>query len=233
MTIQNKIFENIAAVKRRMASASERAGRNSGEIKLIAVSKGVSPGEISEAGRCGVLNFGENRIQEAGPKIRESPPGLKWHFIGPLQSNKTAKALDLKFAVIQTMESLAMAERMNRLAGERSLCQTVFLQVNIAAEAQKHGFLPQDAVEAAGKMAAYKNLNTCGLMCMGPQSDDAEMIRPYFKKAFILKCRIEERLGRRQELSMGMSHDFEAAIEEGATMVRLGSVIFKEAFFRR
>lgn len=224
----------LAAVRERIAAAAARAGRGPEDITLLAVSKGHPLEAARAAYAAGMTDLGESRIQEALPKMAalksaSGGPGPAWHLIGHLQKNKAAKAIEAGFALIHSVNSVALAARLDRLAGERGVRQDVLLQVNISAEPQKHGIPPDGVTAALAELAALPHLRVRGLMGMAPQVDAAEQTRPYFRELAGLFARIsgEAPDGVTMEvLSMGMSGDFEVAIEEGATIVRVGSALF-------
>ena len=223
------IRDRLAQVREQIARAAERAGRSSEEITLIAVSKTFDSSTVQRAVDAGALDLGENRVQEAASKV-ETVKGehLRWHLIGHLQSNKARIAVRA-FDVIHTIDSRELAERLDRIAGEEGRRLTVFAQVDLGGEPTKTG---ADETELAGivqALDAAKHLDFKGLMTMPPFFDQPEQTRPYFRRLReILDQLNHSREAARQltQLSMGMSHDFEVAIEEGATMVRVGTAIF-------
>ena len=220
VTTPNSIKANLEQVRRRIAQACQRAGRSPEEITIVAVTKGVSPTAIQAAFRAGVRHFGENRVQEAQAK-REQLLGLEprptWHFMGHLQTNKVGAALRL-FDIIHSVDSLRLAEALSqRVQGKIP----ILLEVNIAGEATKSGFLPNQLEAAFREIGRLPGLEVKGLMTVAPQAASPEEVRPFFREMH----QLAEAL-RLAELSMGMSDDFEVAVEEGATMVRLGRVIF-------
>lgn len=224
----NPIHDNLAAIRDRIDAAALRAGRAPGAVKLLAVSKTRSPEEIERAITAGQTRFGENRVQEAQGKIPEiDGEGLEWRLIGPLQRNKVKYAVKL-FTMVESVDSLRLAEELNkRWPGEAPLA--ILAQVNIGREPQKHGFSPEEAPAAIRALAAMSNLSVRGLMTIPPAVADPEEARPFFRGLRELAARIgDENIPgvSMAELSMGMSHDFETAIEEGATTVRVGSAIF-------
>ena len=221
---QVTIAANVNRVKQEMGVACERAGRSISEVTLIAVSKTVDVNAISMAASCGITDFGENRLQEATPKI-EQLPDLRWHFIGSLQSNKAKAACQL-VQCIHSLDRPALVEALSGLSG--SDIPKLLMQVNISGEVSKHGVAPEKAIELA-KRISHAGLPLCGLMTIAPLVDDAELVRPIFRQLRILSEKIRDLAlpGVSMEcLSMGMSGDFTVAIEEGATMVRVGSAIF-------
>jgi pyridoxal phosphate enzyme (YggS family) len=220
------IAANVARVQARIADAAARAGRRPGDVRLIAVTKTVDPGRIREAGSCGLREFGENRVQEARDKVA-AVPGATWHLIGHLQRNKVKEALRL-FAMIHSVDSRALAEEVSRRAAAAEARIDVLIEVNISGEAAKHGVAPEDAGALARDVAGMPGVRLRGLMAMAPLAEDAEETRPYFRRLRELRDRIQDahpEAGAR-ELSMGMSNDFEVAVEEGATMVRVGRALF-------
>lgn len=226
MEMKNKLFDNFSRVSKRIESACDAAGRNPQEVTLVAVSKGVFWPAIEIMAGFGVSDFGENRIQEAAEKMAHEPQGIRWHLIGHLQSNKAAKALELGFKTIQSVGSLELAQKLGRLLEPKGQTQGVLLEVNIAKESQKHGWAPEEIVAGAKAIGRSEGLKIVGLMCMGPQVKNQEEMRPYFQAAKKLHAELENLTGEKQILSMGMSQDFETAIQEGTTMVRLGTVLF-------
>jgi pyridoxal phosphate enzyme (YggS family) len=214
--------ENLAVVRERITRACERAGRLPEHVTLIGVTKGHPPEAAAEACRAGLLDLGENRVQEALPKIdalAEKDLEPRWHLIGNLQTNKV-KTVVGRFAILHAVDSVRLAQALSERAHEPL---PILLEVNVAQEASKHGFTP-DGVEAAfGEIEAMPQLDVRGLMTVAPLTDDAESVRPVFRRLRELR----DGLGL-VELSMGMTDDFEVAIEEGATMVRVGRAIFGE-----
>ena len=219
----------LDAVRARIAHAARRAGRDPASVRLIAVSKTFDTSAVREAASAGQVDFGENRVQEALPKIDETRDlPLRWHLIGHLQSNKARKAVE-QFAVIHSVDSVALLERIDRASAEIGRTIDVLIQVDLAGEATKHG-LPEGQVRSAVDAALQcRSARLIGLMLLPPWNDDPEATRPYFKS---LRAIRDDLLARgvpapaMAELSMGMSHDFEVAIEEGATIVRVGTAIF-------
>lgn len=214
------IAERIAHVRERVQGAAERAGRSPADVTIVAVSKSVTPQAIEEAATAGIAHLGESRVQEAAAKI----PGLRelsvtWHLVGHLQTNKAKTALEL-FDIIHSVDSLHLAEVLSQRA-QRPL--PVFLEVNVTGEASKLGFPPEDVAAAAQAVARLPRLDLRGLMTVAPWTRDPEAVRPVFRQLRRLRDAISLR-----ELSIGMSDDFEVAIEEGATLVRIGRAIFGE-----
>jgi pyridoxal phosphate enzyme (YggS family) len=226
---QDEIGRRRAAALLTIAQSAEKAGRNPGEIALLAVTKGQSAEVVRRAARAGCLLFGENRVAEAAEKIQAVKPDfpeLIWKLIGPLQTNKAALALQC-FAMIESVDRQRLAERLERLLGASSVRLPVLLEVNLAAETTKAGALPQDAPALARAIDACPHLNCRGLMAVPPFDPDPELARPWFQRLRQLRDQIAESLGRDlPEISAGMSHDFAVAVEEGATEVRLGTALF-------
>jgi len=218
------IAAHIALVRARIAVACERVGRSASDVTLIAVSKTVSSAAISEAVTAGQIDFGENRLQEAAGKVAQLP-ALRWHLIGSLQTNKVRSALSL-FQYIHSVDRPALVEALARNAGPA--CPKLLMQVNVSGEESKHGVDPAAAGALARQMSAA-GLPLVGLMTIAPQTDDREAVRPVFRRLREISYEIAD-LGlagvSMDCLSMGMSADFAVAVEEGATMVRVGGAIF-------
>ena len=226
----SQIADNLKIIEERIGNAASKAGRNAQDIKLIAVSKTVDAERIKQAIEAGATILGENYIQEARNKIKEIGQGARWDFIGHLQSNKAKYAVDL-FEMIHSVDRLSLAQEINRVAKKRGKKARILVQVNISGEETKSGINPQKVRTLIGEIASMSNLSLEGLMTMPPYFDDPEKARPYFTALRELRDTIlKESIGgiNLQELSMGMSGDFEVAIEEGATMVRIGTAIFGE-----
>ena len=220
------IATNLAEVRRRMEAACRRAGREPADVELVAVSKTFPASDVAEAVKAGQQVFGESRLQEAEPKIDALPASLTWHFIGGVQRNKVRKILQ-KFAVIHAIDSLRLAEYVNGIAGELGNAAEIFLQVNVGGEASKGGFEPAVLRQEIGKLCAFEHLRIRGLMCIPPAEPDPESARRWFVSLRELRDELQTISGRQfPKLSMGMSGDYEVAIEEGATHVRVGSLIF-------
>lgn len=225
-----ELRERIEDVRSRIAKALCHAGREGEHVRLIAVTKTVPVERIRQAIEYGVRDLGENRIQEAEGKIPHLPREVCWHFIGHLQSNKVRKAVAW-FDWIQSVDHLSLAERLNRVAAEVGRTIPVLIQVALGGEPTKHGVAPDDLFEFARAVARLPHLDVRGLMTIPPFFEDPEKVRPFFRKLAELRRQVNDRAIFPQpltELSMGMSHDFEIAIEEGATMVRIGTAIFGE-----
>jgi pyridoxal phosphate enzyme (YggS family) len=222
----SQISDNLINIHSRMQDAAHRVGRQVSDVRLVAVSKTYPPAVIQEAWNAGQHVFGENRVQDALPKIAELPAEAEWHFIGHLQSNKIRKALPA-FTLIHGVDNLELAQQINRIAGEMGLTANILLEINVSGEASKFGFSPTDLRQNLEGLLCLPNIRINGLMTMAPYSEDPETARPVFSKLRILRDELAAQSGKAlQELSMGMSGDFEVGIEEGATIVRIGSSIF-------
>ncbi len=222
------IAENLAAVQERMRSACDRAGRPHGSVALMAVTKTQPPEAVAEAAAIGLTLFGENKVQEAKAKIPLCPGRLRWHMIGHLQSNKCKDAVAL-FDMIQSVDSLALAQEIDKRAGQHGKTIPILLEVNIVGEASKFGYKPEQLLADLEAINALPRIEVHGLMAIPPWSPLPERSRAAFRKLRELKSACEERLGAPlPHLSMGMSGDFEVAIEEGSTIVRVGTAIFGE-----
>jgi len=220
------IADNLAAVQERIAAACDRAGRAPEDVQLVAVGKKFPASIIHEAADCGLTLFGENRVQEAKAKIPDCPGHLRWHFIGNLQTNKCRDAVAL-FDFLHAVDSLHLAAELNKRCEQAAKVMPVLLEVNVSGEGSKHGFTPESAAAAMEAFFEFPQLEIHGLMTMAPFTRQPENARPYFQKLRKLKSACEARLGAPlPELSMGMSGDYEIAIEEGATIIRLGTTLF-------
>ena len=224
------IGTNLEKVQERIAQAALGAGRNPDDIQLVAVSKTVSAATIQQAINAGVTILGENYLQEARKKIEEIGHAVRWDFIGHLQSNKAKYVVDL-FDIIQSVDRLSLAQEINRLAKKKGKTVKVLLQVNISGEEAKSGIDPAGVTALLRETLTLANLSVQGLMTMPPYFDDPEKARPYFVALRELRDSLRKEHGKYtdlKELSMGMSADFEIAIEEGSTIVRVGTAIFGE-----
>lgn len=220
------VSENLSVVLAAIHNACVRVGRRRESVELIAVSKTFSCDFVREAVEAGHLVFGESKLQEAELKIAASPSGLHWHFIGRLQRNKVRRIMQ-EFEVIHAIDSLRLASFADEIACELGLFPKVFIQVNIASEASKGGFSPETLHGEMESLLALKRLEIMGLMCIPPAGPTAESSRPGFVALRELRDAVEARYDvKLPSLSMGMSGDYEVAIEEGATHVRVGSAIF-------
>ncbi len=220
------ICENINRIKDELSAAAIRVSRDPSEVELLAVTKTWPAETIREAIEAPHLLFGENKIQEAAEKIPLLPANLRWHLIGHLQKNKIRKALSL-FPVIHSIDSLEVARQADRIAAELGLFPEVYLQVNLAAEASKHGFSPEGLRRELDELLKLKRLHVLGLTIIPPFDPDPEKSRPHFAALRELRDDLEHASGAPLPgLSMGMSHDYIVGVEEGATIVRVGSGIF-------
>ena len=218
------IAENLAAVEDRIVAAADRAGRDPADVRLVAVTKTFGPEAVTEAIRAGASLLGENRVQEAAAKIPLCP-SAEWHLIGHLQSNKVRRALAL-FSAFHSVDTVKLLEEIAKASEETGRRPDLLLEVNVAGEASKFGFRPDDVADAL-RAASSLGLSVTGLMTVPPFRPDPEAVRPAFRALRELRDRLQDETGcGLPELSMGMSHDFEVAIEEGATWVRIGTALF-------
>jgi pyridoxal phosphate enzyme (YggS family) len=218
--------ERLEEVRAEIEQAAAKSGRNVQEIELIAVSKAHDIEKIREAIAGGQLLFGENKVQEARAKIPLLPSHLRWHFIGHLQKNKIRHALPL-FELIHSIDSVDLASQVERIGKEDGLFPRILLQVNVAGEGSKFGFKPETLMESMEQLLELQRLSIEGLMTIPPLAPDAEKSRPHFARLQSLRSELEERFRiKLPHLSMGMSDDFAVALEEGATLVRIGTRIF-------
>ena len=220
--------EKLTAIRQRIAAACHRASRDPAEVTLVTVSKGHPPKRVAEAVEAGLTVFGENKVQELKLKVGQCPGHLRWDFIGHLQTNKCRDAAYFAH-LIHSVDSDRVANALNA-AGEK-LAKTIpiLLEVNVSGEATKYGFSPDELREGLLALNDYDRLEIHGLMTMAPWSTEAEKTRPYFRRLRELRDELETLLGAPlPELSMGMSRDFEVAIEEGATLVRVGTDLMGE-----
>ncbi len=232
----SKVRENLLRVMERIEKAAQRVGRDPREIKLVAVSKTVEATRIKEAIEAGISILGENYVQEAKKKIEEiGRPActerfgegrpVAWHFIGHLQSNKAKYAVQL-FDMVHSLDSIPLAEELNRRAEQADRMIKVLIEINLSGEGTKFGTDEEKILNLAKRILQLNHLSLEGLMTMPPYFDSPEMSRPYYIKLRELKERLVREKIPMRELSMGMSNDFEIAIEEGATYVRVGTAIF-------
>jgi hypothetical protein len=223
------IKENVAQVRQRIAAASRRSGRGPDDVKLVAISKTFPPEFIRAAYEAGLRDFGENRVQEAAAKRPAlADLSITWHLVGHLQSNKAKAAREL-FHWVHSVDSFRLAQKLDQTVSAGAGRLAVLLEVNLGGEASKAGVGESEVFQLAQQCSQLAALEVRGLMVIPPLLDDPEQVRPYFRRLRELAQEIESKnipnLSM-QELSMGMSHDFEVAIEEGATMVRVGTAIF-------
>jgi pyridoxal phosphate enzyme (YggS family) len=230
VSLEADIRGRLRSVRARMTRAAEAAGRDPSAIRLVAVSKTFDVAHVTAAAGAGQVDFGENRVQEAAEKIERVALPLRWHLVGHLQSNKVRRAASL-FACIQSVDSIDVLRRLERAAVETGTTPEVLVQVDLAGEATKHGARPEDLEHLFAEAAACHAVRVTGLMTLPPFFDDPEQARPYFDRLRTLREELRARdmpAAMLRELSMGMSHDFEVAIQEGATVVRVGTAIFGE-----
>jgi pyridoxal phosphate enzyme (YggS family) len=222
----NSIAENLAHVREQIAEAALKVSRAVEHIELVAITKTHPAEKVHEAYEAGQRLFGESRVQEARGKIPELPSVIRWHFVGHLQKNKIRHALPL-FELIHSVDSLALAEDMNRIAEEEGFHPRVLLEVNVAGEGSKFGFKPETLGAEMETLLALPRLMIEGLMTIPPLADEAETSRKYFVQLRELRNALEKEFDLKlPHLSMGMTNDFAIAVEEGATLVRVGTAIF-------
>jgi hypothetical protein len=222
------IAENLQRVRKQIAHAAAKAGRAPNEIELVAVTKTHPAERVSEAVEAGQTVFGESRVQEARAKIPELPSNLRWHFVGHLQKNKIRHALPL-FDLFHGVDSLGLAQEMDRLAAEEGGHPRVLLEVNVAGEGSKFGFTAETLRADLPSLLALPRLSIEGLMCIPPLAEEAEASRKFFGQLRELRDSLEKEFDVKfPHLSMGMTQDFSVAVEEGATLVRVGTAIFGE-----
>lgn len=224
--MNNLLEERLIRIRERMARACERAGRRPEAVSLLPVSKTQGPDKVGAAAACGLAVFGENRVQEAKQKIPLCPGHLAWHLVGHLQTNKVKDAVRL-FAVIHSVDSLKLLTAIDAAGALTGRVMPVFLEVNVAGESSKFGLAPADGPAVLKAANALRRVEVTGLMTIPPVAEDPEQARPFFRQLRELRDRWRQETGfALNELSMGMSHDFEIAIEEGATWIRLGTILF-------
>ena len=233
MTVPTTFEDRLLSIRERISAAANRARRDPSGFRLVAVSKGQPVGLIREAFAAGLREFGENYLEEAEPKIRALDSSIRWHMIGHVQRRKAKGMVDL-FPVIHSVDSLALTRRLSRFASERRKTIQILLECNISGEASKFGFAAADPstwdslIHEWEQILQLPGLSVAGLMTMAPYSDDPETSRPVFRRLRELRDRIRQDLAQSagRELSMGMSDDYEQAIEEGATIIRIGRALF-------
>lgn len=218
----------LEEVRERIAAACARSGRPAGAVSLVAVAKGFPASSVRALFECGQRLFGENRVQEALPKMEEVGPGPSWHLVGHLQRNKARRAVG-RFELVHSVDDLDLAREIHRRAAAAGLIQPVLVQVNLSGEPSKSGVTEGDLFGLLEQISALDGVDLRGLMTLPPPPARPEDSRPYFARLRRLREEAEARLGRKlPELSMGMSDDYEVAIEEGATLVRIGRALFGE-----
>jgi pyridoxal phosphate enzyme (YggS family) len=238
------IADALKKVEANIVKAAGRAGRDPAGVRLVAVTKTVGPGRVAEAAEAGARIFGENRVQEARQKIPDfkfqisnlksviSDAPIEWHFIGSLQKNKAKTAVQL-FDVVQSLDSCDLARILDKCAGQIAKKQRVLVQVKLSGEESKHGAYEKDFLELLKKVHAMEHLKVEGLMTIPPYFEDPEKARPYFRRLREIRDNALRRGYQLTELSMGMSNDYEIAVEEGATLVRIGTAIFGERSYKK
>jgi len=227
------IRRNLSDTIEKITKAAQKSGRDASEITLIAVTKTVDSSRINEAIREGVTVIGENRVQEARDKFGLIQSGVDWHLIGHLQTNK-AKYVPELFSTVHSLESVDLAKALEKHYGAAGKIVKVMIEVNVSGEESKFGISPDYAVEFLKEISCFEHLKVCGIMTVAPASDDPETVRPVFKDTRRLFERLKSLNISNVELthiSMGMSSDYEVAVQEGATMVRVGSAIFGKRIY--
>jgi pyridoxal phosphate enzyme (YggS family) len=224
----SSILGNLERVQEQIAQAAAKAGRDVKDIELVAIAKTHPAEKVREAVEAGQTLFGESRVQEARAKISELSSSIRWHFVGHLQKNKVRQVLPL-FEMIHSVDSLALAQDINRIAEEEGLYPRVLLEVNVAGEGSKFGFAPEDLSEQMEALLALPRLSIEGLMCIPPLAVESEDSRKFFVQVRELRDSLEKEFNMKlPQLSMGMTQDFPIGIQEGATLVRVGTAIFGE-----
>jgi PLP dependent protein len=223
-----EIAENLERVRERVAHAAAKSGRYVDDIELVAITKTHPADKVREAIEAGQTLFGESRVQEARAKIPELPSNLRWHFVGHLQKNKIRHALPL-FEMIHSVDSLGLAQEVNRIAEEEGMHPRILLEVNMAGEGSKFGFAPDKLHEQMEEVLALPRLSILGLMTIPPLAEEVKGSRKYFVQLRELRDRLQTEFRvDLAHLSMGMTQDYPIAVEEGATLVRVGTAIFGE-----
>lgn len=226
--MHSELSQRYDSVLTRMETACKRAGRSLDEVKLVAVSKTFGPEQVNEAAALGMNVFGESKVQEAAAKVELCRGGLTWHFIGHLQTNKVRPAVEL-FDMIHAVDSLKLLETIERVADEAGKRVMTCIEVNVSGERSKNGIAPELLPSLLDRAAALHRVQVVGLMTIPPYSKEPDEARPFFIRLRELRDRGQAQSGLAlPELSMGMTHDFEVAIEEGATWVRIGTGLFGE-----
>jgi pyridoxal phosphate enzyme (YggS family) len=224
----SSILDNLERVREQIAQSAAKAGRDVNDVELVAIAKMHPAEKAREAVEAGQTLFGESRVQEARAKISELSSNIRWHFVGHLQKNKVRQALPL-FEMIHSVDSLALAQDVNRIAEEEGLYPRVLLEVNVAGEGSKFGFAPDDLREQMEALLALPRLSIEGLMCIPPLAVESEDSRRFFVQVRELRDSLEKEFNMKlPQLSMGMTQDFPIGIQEGATLVRVGTAIFGE-----
>lgn len=233
MSIEEQIAENITRIRAHIVEAAERGGRDPSEITLVAVSKTRPVEMIEMAYAAGVKDFGENRVQEAEGKIAAfRPEGVRWHMIGHLQSNKAQKVARL-FDTVHSIDSLHLAQTLNRIVEQTQRKRLpILLEVNVAGETSKAGIAIAETLPLARQLAELQGIELKGLMTVAPLVEEPEEVRPVFRELRQLRDQIREEFPHCEWLSMGMTDDYAVAIEEGATIIRIGRAIFGERDYK-
>jgi pyridoxal phosphate enzyme (YggS family) len=222
------IAENLERVRAQIAEAAKKSGRNIEDVDLVVITKTHPTEKVREAIEAGQTLFGESRVQEARVKIPDLPSNLRWHFVGHLQKNKIRHALSL-FELFHGLDDVDLAQQMDRVAAEEGMYPRVLLEVNVAGEGSKFGFQPNKLREQMEELLALPRVTIEGLMCIPPLAKEAEHSRKYFVHLRELRDALEKEFAvKLPQLSMGMTQDFVVAVEEGATLVRVGTAIFGE-----
>ena len=231
MSVHGVLEKNLAEVRQRIGAACERSSRDPSEVTLVAVTKTVGPEIIEALIELGARDIGENRVQAAATKKPAVPRGdeVRWHLIGHLQRNKVRDALKL-FDIVHSVDSVRLARELERRAEQSGESVPTLLEVNVSGEESKYGFVPDDVLSAAAEIAEMPHVSVRGLMTMAPFVDDPETVRPVFRQLRGLRDTVREgglANVSMDELSMGMTQDFEVAVEEGSTMVRIGTALYR------
>lgn len=229
----SSIAENLDRVREQISIAAAKSGRSADEVELVAITKMHPAEKVREAIEAGQTLFGESRVQEARAKVPELPSNLRWHFVGHLQKNKVRAALPL-FEMIHSVDCLALAQDIDRIAEEQGLYPRVLLEVNVAGEGSKFGFSGDQLREQMETLLTLSRLSIEGLMCIPPIADASEPSRKFFVQLRGIRDSLEKEFSLKlPQLSMGMTNDFAVAVEEGATLVRVGTAIFGERKARK
>ena len=224
----SSIAESLDRVREQIASAAAKSGRSTDDVELVAITKTHPAEKVREAIEAGQTLFGESRVQEARAKIPDLPSNIRWHFVGHLQKNKVRQALPL-FEMIHSVDSLVLAQDINRIAEDEGSYPRVLLEVNVAGEGSKFGFAPDQLREQIGALLVLPRLSIEGLMCIPPLAVESEDSRKFFVEVRELRDSLEKEFSLKlPQLSMGMTQDFSIGVEEGATLVRVGTAIFGE-----
>lgn len=220
------IVRNIEEIQRKIAQAAKKSGRTAKDVTLVAVTKSVAAEVINQAIAAGISDIGENRVQEAREKFSSLAP-VRRHMIGHLQTNKVNQAIEL-FDLIHSVDSLRLGEAIARRAARQGKVMPILVQVNISGEATKYGVALEETLPLVRALSGFVSLEVAGLMTICPAVEDSEEVRPYFRQMRLLKEEIEQQGFPLKYLSMGMSGDYEVAVEEGANMVRIGTALFQK-----